>query len=92
MNPGADLSQVEYAAVNGMLSTLDPHSILLDPELAREMEVATDGEFGGLGIVIGMRKKTAHRDSPDRRHPGEARGNQGQRSHCQNRRRDHRKT
>ncbi len=57
MNPGADLAQVEYAAVNGMLSTLDPHSILLDPEMAREMDVNTSGKFGGLGIVIGMRKK-----------------------------------
>src|SRR5262245_25500772 len=57
MNPGADLAQVEYAAVNGMLSTLDPHSVLLDPEMAREMEVNTGGHFGGLGIVIGMRKR-----------------------------------
>ncbi len=32
MNPGADLAQVEYAAINGMLSTLDPHSVLMDPE------------------------------------------------------------
>ncbi|HKE20317.1 MAG TPA: MXAN_5808 family serine peptidase, partial [Kofleriaceae bacterium] len=57
MNPGADLAQVEYAAVNGMLSTLDPHSVLLDPEMAREMEVNTGGHFGGLGIVIGMRQR-----------------------------------
>ena len=57
MNPGADLAEVEYAAVNGMLSTLDPHSVLLDPEMAREMEVNTGGHFGGLGIVIGMRNR-----------------------------------
>jgi len=57
MNPGADLAKVEYAAVNGMLSTLDPHSVLLDPETAREMDVSTQGHFGGLGIVIGMRDK-----------------------------------
>lgn len=56
INPGADLAQVEYAAVNGMLSTLDPHSVLLDPEMAREMDINTSGNFGGLGIVIGMRK------------------------------------
>jgi carboxyl-terminal processing protease len=54
MNAGADLAQVEYAAVNGMLSTLDPHSILMDPEAAREMDVNTSGKFGGLGIVIRM--------------------------------------
>ncbi|HEU5056703.1 MAG TPA: MXAN_5808 family serine peptidase, partial [Kofleriaceae bacterium] len=56
INAGADLAQVEYAAVNGMLSTLDPHSVLLDPEMAREMDINTSGGFGGLGIVIGMRK------------------------------------
>jgi carboxyl-terminal processing protease len=54
MNGGADLAQVEYAAVNGMLSTLDPHSVLMDPEAAREMDVSTSGKFGGLGIVIRM--------------------------------------
>ena len=32
MNEGADLAEVEYAAVNGMLTTLDPHSVLMDPE------------------------------------------------------------
>ncbi len=54
MNGGADLAKVEYAAVNGMLSTLDPHSILMDPEAARDMDVSTSGKFGGLGIVIRM--------------------------------------
>ncbi len=54
MNPGADLAQVEYAAVNGMLETLDPHSVLMDPEAARELDVSTSGKFGGLGIVIRM--------------------------------------
>jgi carboxyl-terminal processing protease len=54
MNAGTDLAKVEYAAVNGMLSTLDPHSILMDPEQARDMDVSTSGKFGGLGIVIRM--------------------------------------
>lgn len=52
MNRDADLAKVEYAAVNGMLSTLDPHSVLMDPEAARDMDVSTSGKFGGLGIVI----------------------------------------
>jgi carboxyl-terminal processing protease len=67
MNPGADLAQVEYSAINGMLSTLDPHSILLDPEAARDMEVNTSGKFGGLGIVIRMidRKLTVVRPMKD---------------------------
>ncbi len=54
MNAGADLAKIEYAATNGMLSTLDPHSILMDPEQARDMDVSTSGKFGGLGIVIRM--------------------------------------
>jgi carboxyl-terminal processing protease len=67
MNPGADLADIEYAAVNGMLSTLDPHSVLLNPEMAREMEVSTRAKFGGLGIVVGMRdeKLTVLRPMPD---------------------------
>lgn len=47
--------EIEYAAVNGMLSTLDPHSILLKPESFDEVKTSTKGEFGGLGIVISMR-------------------------------------
>jgi carboxyl-terminal processing protease len=46
--------EVEYALVNGMLSTLDPHTILLPPAAARDMEVDNQGEFGGLGIEISM--------------------------------------
>jgi carboxyl-terminal processing protease len=53
-NDSANLAKVEYAAVNGMLSTLDPHSVLMDPEQARDMDVSTSGKFGGLGIVIRM--------------------------------------
>jgi carboxyl-terminal processing protease len=55
MNPTSDPAQIEYAAANGLLSTLDPHSVLLDPEQAREMEISTSGKFGGIGIEIGMR-------------------------------------
>jgi carboxyl-terminal processing protease len=67
MNAGTDLAKVEYAAVNGMLSTLDPHSILMDPEQARDMDVSTSGKFGGLGIVIRMieRKLTVIRPMKD---------------------------
>ncbi|MFT5430025.1 MAG: carboxyl-terminal processing protease [Myxococcota bacterium] len=48
-----DPKQVEYAAVNGMLRTLDPHSVLLTPSVYNEMRLGTSGKFGGLGIVIG---------------------------------------
>lgn len=57
--PGTDaqaIRDIEYAATNGMLSTLDPHSILLDPQTYNDMKTSTRGSFGGLGIVIGIRK------------------------------------
>jgi carboxyl-terminal processing protease len=41
-------------AINGMLSDLDPHSAYLDAEAFRELQVGTQGEFGGLGIEVGM--------------------------------------
>jgi len=42
------------ASVNGMLSSLDPHSSYMDPEQFQNMEVSTSGEFGGLGIEVIM--------------------------------------
>jgi carboxyl-terminal processing protease len=51
-----DLRDVEYAAVNGMLRTLDPHSVLLTPDVYNEMRTSTRGQFGGLGIVIALRE------------------------------------
>lgn len=42
------------SAINGMLSSLDPHSSYLNPESYREMQVQTRGEFGGLGIEVTM--------------------------------------
>ncbi len=41
-------------AIRGMLSGLDPHSAYLDEELYKELQVGTTGEFGGLGIEVGM--------------------------------------
>ncbi|MFV2060580.1 MAG: S41 family peptidase [Gammaproteobacteria bacterium] len=41
-------------AIRGMLSGLDPHSSYLDKESFHELRVGTSGEFGGLGIVVGM--------------------------------------
>lgn len=46
--------EIEYALINGMLATLDPHTVLLPPAAARDMEVDNQGEFGGLGIEISM--------------------------------------
>ncbi|HEY1100811.1 MAG TPA: MXAN_5808 family serine peptidase, partial [Myxococcota bacterium] len=50
-----DKKDVEYAAINGMLTKLDPHSVLLEPRYSQEMKLSTKGEFGGLGIVISIR-------------------------------------
>ncbi|WP_142809283.1 S41 family peptidase [Tepidiphilus olei] len=41
-------------AIRGMVSGLDPHSAYLDPEEYQELQVGTQGEFGGLGIEVGM--------------------------------------
>src|SRR3954462_15641103 len=56
MRPVDDTRDIEYAAINGMLQTLDPHSVLLKPEMYREMKLTTKGEFGGLGFVIQMKE------------------------------------
>lgn len=42
-------------AIKGMLSELDPHSSFLTPELFKEFQVETKGEFGGLGITISIK-------------------------------------
>lgn len=41
-------------AINGMLTGLDPHSAFLDQEAYKELQVGTQGKFGGLGIEIGV--------------------------------------
>ncbi len=62
-----ELPEIEYAAANGMLRTLDPHSVFLSPEAYKEMNVSTSGHFGGLGIVISIRDQmlTVMRPMPD---------------------------
>ncbi|MGD2075183.1 MAG: S41 family peptidase [Gammaproteobacteria bacterium] len=42
------------SAIRGMLAGLDPHSSYLDQEQFKELQVGTSGEFGGLGIEVGM--------------------------------------
>ncbi|PLX66324.1 MAG: peptidase S41 [Denitrovibrio sp.] len=46
-----------YGAIKGMLNELDPHSSFLDPDTLKEFREETQGEFGGLGITIGLREK-----------------------------------
>ncbi len=49
-----DQSEVMDSAINGLLQSLDPYSAYMSPELFKEMQTDTRGEFGGLGIEIGM--------------------------------------
>jgi carboxyl-terminal processing protease len=41
-------------AISGMLANLDPHSAYLDADSFKDLQVSTQGEFGGLGIEVGM--------------------------------------
>ena len=49
-----DQSEMMDSAINGVLQSLDPYSAYMSPELFNEMQTDTKGEFGGLGIEIGM--------------------------------------
>jgi len=49
-----DQGEVMDSAINGVLQSLDPYSAYMSPELFKEMQTDTRGEFGGLGIEIGM--------------------------------------
>jgi len=42
-------------ALKGLLANLDPHSSFMDKKAYKELKVQTSGEFGGLGIVVGMK-------------------------------------
>ena len=47
-------SDVMDAAINGVLQSLDPYSAYMSPEMFEEMQTETSGQFGGLGIEVGM--------------------------------------
>tara|TARA_B100001121_G_scaffold159735_1_gene139460 strand:+ start:610 stop:1746 length:1137 start_codon:yes stop_codon:yes gene_type:complete len=49
-----DQADIMDSAINGVLQSLDPYSAYMSPELFKEMQTDTKGEFGGLGIEIGM--------------------------------------
>ena len=49
-----DQADVMDSAINGVLQSLDPYSSYMSPELFKDMQTDTRGEFGGLGIEIGM--------------------------------------
>jgi len=49
-----DQSKSMDSAINGLLQSLDPYSAYMSPESFKEMQTETSGEFGGLGIEVGM--------------------------------------
>ena len=49
-----DKSKIMDSAINGVLQSLDPYSAYMSPEVYKEMQTDTKGEFGGLGIEVGM--------------------------------------
>ncbi|MDH4099024.1 MAG: S41 family peptidase [Nitrospirota bacterium] len=63
-----------YSAIKGMLGNLDPHSSFMTPEVYKEMQVDTKGEFGGLGIQIGMKDNLLTVISPIEETPAEKAG------------------
>ncbi len=50
-----DYRRIVYSAIHGMLSDLDPHSDFLEPKQSEGLKEETEGQFGGIGIQIGMR-------------------------------------
>ncbi|MBM4353765.1 MAG: PDZ domain-containing protein [Deltaproteobacteria bacterium] len=53
--PPEEARKLEDAAIQGMLTVLDPHTSYLDETEYKEMKLSTEGSFGGLGIVISVR-------------------------------------
>lgn len=66
--------ELTYAALRGMLSSLDPHSQFLNEEAFQEIQRETKGEFSGLGIVIGLKAGSLIIMSPIEGSPGERAG------------------
>ena len=69
--------EVIEAAINGMLSALDPHSSYLGPDNFRQMQVQTDGEYGGLGLEVSMENGVIRVISPIDETPAARAGIQG---------------
>ena len=73
---GQNLSYQElvYGALKGMLDKLDPHSEFLDPERYQELQSDTEGRFGGLGIMIGLKDNVVTVVAPMEDTPGSRAG------------------
>jgi carboxyl-terminal processing protease len=73
-------------AISGMLANLDPHSAYLDPDSFKDLQVSTQGEFGGLGIEVGMEDGFVKVVSPIEDTPAHRAGLKSRRPHHQARR------
>ena len=69
-----DQAEIMDSAINGVLQSLDPYSAYMSPELFNEMQTDTRGEFGGLGIEIGMESGVVKVISPIDDTPAEKAG------------------
>jgi C-terminal processing protease CtpA/Prc len=85
VTPPEDAKLIE-SAINGMLTSLDPHSSYLNPDAAQDMRVQTRGEFGGLGIEVTMEDDLVG-DLADRGHARRTRRRHCRRLHRRDRRR-----
>ena len=74
-------------AINGMVHGLDPHSDFLDAEAFKDLQISTQGKFGGLGIEVGRRGRHRPRRLADRGHAGVPRRDQVGRPDRQDRQR-----
>ncbi len=69
-----DQSDTMDAAINGVLQSLDPYSSYMSPKNLQEMQTETRGEFGGLGIEVGMEAGVVKVISPLDNSPAEREG------------------
>ena len=69
-----DQNEIMDAAINGVLQSLDPYSAYLSPEMLKEMQTETSGQFGGLGIEVGMEAGVVKVISPIDNSPAERAG------------------
>ena len=72
-----DDAKLVESAVNGMLSSLDPHSSYMDAKSFQDMQVQTRGEFGGLGIEVTMEENILKVVTPIDDTPAAKAGRQG---------------
>ncbi len=50
-----DDTKLIYGALQGMMRSLDPHSVFMPPEVYRQIKAETEGEFGGIGVEVELR-------------------------------------